>query len=274
MGLLIFGCFGKGCGPRRGGGWYYPSTTANIPLPVLVNWHGSGFVVSFLGSNALFCSRIAQRASIIVVDVDYRKSPETPFPGAFNDVEDALLWVASQGQRFDPARIAVSGFSAGGNLALVAATKLRKKLASVLNVSAVIAMYPSTDLATSPGTRTIPKPINPAPPWLFSLFIDCYAPDKGLRKDPAISPLFADPADFPETVALITCEGDGLRPEAQELAEKLKRNSYGARKVFEYVCEGVGHGFDTNAAKGSVEYVAREKLYEVATNIVKDAFRI
>ncbi|GAW12346.1 hypothetical protein ANO14919_017120 [Xylariales sp. No.14919] len=83
-------------------------------------------------------------------------------------------------------------------------------------------MYPSTDLVTPSRTRTIPKPIKLGPSWLFSLFIDCYAPDKGLRKDPAMPPLFADPADFPETVALITCEGDGLRPEAQGLAEKLK----------------------------------------------------
>ncbi|KAI0477985.1 alpha/beta-hydrolase [Xylaria cf. heliscus] len=257
---------------------YYPDTTSNAPLPVLVTWHGSGFIIPNLGSDALFCSRVAQNAGIAVLDVDYRKSPETAYPGAVNDAEDALLWVASasQNQRFDPTRIAVCGFSAGGNLALVAATKLRQKLAGTINISAVLAMYPLINLAAPPETKTVPNPIQPFQPWALRLFNDCYAPDPSTRTDPTVSAYFANPDDFPETVALVTCEGDVLRPEAEELGERLRRNNSNGKKIIEHMCKGVRHGFDNGSiasfVDGSIEQVRREELYALAINILKDTF--
>ncbi|KAI0970145.1 Alpha/Beta hydrolase protein [Xylaria arbuscula] len=253
---------------------YYPSATPDTPLPVVVYWHGSGFVFSHFGVWTLFCSRIARHAGIAVVDVDYRKSPETPFPAPVDDAEDVLLWIASQGQRFDPKRVAVAGSSAGGNVALVAATKLRKKLAGAVSISAVVVMYPLTNLAALPETRKVPKPVNPTPPWLLNFCIDCYAPDGVLRTDPALSPHFADSADFPATVAIITAEGDDMRPEAQELAERLKRDNADGKKIIDFVCQGVGHGFDVNAAPGSVAYARREEMYDLVTDILKDALKV
>lgn len=234
---------------------YHPPGASAAPLPVLVNWHGSGFVIPLLGSDAVFCARVAREAGVAVVDADYRKGPETPFPGAVDDVEDVLLWIASQGGRFDVSRVAVSGFSAGGNLALVAATKLRKKLASVVGINAVVSFYPYIDLAAPPEGKKVSKPIRPFPSWMLRLFNDCYVPDPGLRRDPAVSPYYADPADFPDTVALITCEGDVLRPEAEELVEKLRRNNDSGKRIIGYVCQGVRHGFDSGyLPQGGIEY--------------------
>ncbi|KAI0096215.1 alpha/beta-hydrolase [Nemania sp. FL0031] len=253
---------------------YYPNTASDAPLPILVNWHGSGFIVPLFGSDALYCSRIARDVGIVVVDADYRKAPENPFPGPLNDVEDVLLWVASQRERFDSTRIAVSGFSAGGNLALVAATTLRKKLADVITIPAVVALYPLIDLAVAPETKKVPEPVTPFPPWRLRLFNDCYAPDPSIRTDPAVSPCFADPADFPGTVALATCGGDVLRPEVQKLGEKLKRDNDGERAVVEYICEGVRHGFDNGViVDGSFEDKRRDELYNFATNVLKDVFK-
>ncbi|KAI1148290.1 alpha/beta-hydrolase [Nemania diffusa] len=253
---------------------YYPDTASQTPSPVLVNWHGSGFIIPLFGSDALFCSRLARDAGIIVVDADYRKAPEAPFPGPVNDVEDVLLWVASQKQRFDAARIGVSGFSAGGNLAVVAATKLRKKLADVISIPVLLALYPLIDLATAPETKKVPEPVSAFPPWRLHLFNNCYAPDPRIRTDPAVSPYFTDPADFPETVAIATCGGDVLRPEAQALCEKLRRHNDGEKNIFELVCEGVRHGFDKGVFEdGSLEYDRREELYMFATNVLKGVFK-
>ncbi|KAH8156134.1 hypothetical protein CIB48_g12113, partial [Xylaria polymorpha] len=252
---------------------YYPNAASNAPLPVLVNWHGSGFFLPNLGSDALFCSRVARDAGIVVLDVDYRKGPETPYPGPLNDAEDALLWVASQNQDFNSARIAVSGFSAGGNLALVAATKLRQKLVGAIHIPVVLAMYPLINLAAAAEVKMVPKPIKPIPLWLLRLFNDCYAPDPAMRADPAVSAYFADPDDFPETVALITCGGDVLRPEAQELGERLRRNNNNGKKIIEHVLDGVRHGFDnSNVVDGTIEHVRREELYTLAIDILKDTF--
>ncbi|KAI0545715.1 Alpha/Beta hydrolase protein [Xylaria curta] len=252
---------------------YYPPTTSPAPSPVLLNWHGSGFVFPLLGSDTLFCSRIAQNAGIVVIDADYRKSPETPFPGAINDAEDALGWITSQAQ-LDSNRVAVSGFSAGGNIALVAATMLQKKLAGLINISAVCSIYPVVNLAIPVEDKKVPNPINPPPLWIFRLFNDCYALDPDSRTDPAISPFFADPADFPRTVALITCEGDTLRPEVQELAEKLVRNNEDEKTVINHVLKDVPHGFDKGVVDGSIEHVRREEAYSLVENVLKDTFGI
>ncbi|KAI1119571.1 alpha/beta-hydrolase [Nemania sp. NC0429] len=253
---------------------YYPSTASQEPLPVLVNWHGSGFIIPLFGSDALFCSRVAQEVGIAVLDADYRKGPETPFPGPLNDVEDVLLWIASQNQRFDSTRIGVSGFSAGGNLAIVAATMLRKKLAGIVDIPVVVSFYPLINLAAPPETKMVAEPVSPFPAWRLHLFNDCYAPNPSLRTDPAVSPYFADPDDFPGTVALVTCGGDVLRPETEELGEKLRRNNRGGRKIIEHVCEGVRHGFDNGViVDGSLEYVRREELYTFATIVLKDVFK-
>lgn len=215
---------------------YLPSTpvassspSEKAPLPVLVNWHGSGFCLTgLLGSNVLFSTRVAHELQISVLDVDYRKAPEHPFPAAIHDVEDALRWVGSEKnwERFDASRVAVSGFSSGGTLALVAASELRGRLRPAgVNISAAVAIYPVTDLVTPAEDKNPPKEgINPMDPAILNLFADCYVADKSVRSDPRASPDRADPQSYPQTVAILTCEGDRLAPEGLALAEKLEKD--------------------------------------------------
>ncbi|KAF2185674.1 alpha/beta-hydrolase, partial [Zopfia rhizophila CBS 207.26] len=253
--------------------YYPPGHSASLSAratPILVNWHGSGFIFPLLGSDSLFCARVARDTGLLVLDADYRKAPETPFPGPLHDVEDALRWVATQPKRFDLTRVAVSGFSAGGNLALVAASALKRTLVD-LTIPVVVAIYPVTDLSIKPEAKTVPNPRKPTSPHIANLFNDCYAPDKAIRTDPRVSPSLADPADFPPTVAILTCEGDNLAPEANALADKL---GDGQRKVVNRTLKAVHHGFDKGAKKGTNEWDQREKAYTLTVKTLKEALNL
>ena len=83
-----------------------------------------------LGMDHDFCERVATEGNVLVLDVDYRKAPEDPFPAAVQDAEDTLRWAESQGHQFDLDRVALSGFSSGGNLTLVASSTDKFCLAS------------------------------------------------------------------------------------------------------------------------------------------------
>lgn len=240
-------------------------SSSGSPRPVLVNWHGSGFVIPLHDSDAPFCAQVAKEAGIYVLDADYSKAPEAPFPAALDDVRDVLNWVATQPERFDASRVAVSGFSAGAALALIASSTLRSSLK--VNIKIVIAIYPITDLTLGGGDRVIPKPVRPLSPWALQLFCDCYAPDASMRKDARVSPTYAKAEDFPDTVVLITCEGDVLEPEAKALAERLDD---GRRKVTKSLLKGMHHGFDKgDPRKGTEVWERRVEAYRLAVDALR-----
>jgi acetyl esterase len=114
-------------------------------LPVLVFYHGGGWVLGTLDSAGSICREIARRAGCAVVSVDYRLAPEHPFPAAAEDAYTAVSWVASHADSFggDPDRIAVGGTSAGGTLA--AATALRARDAGGPDIAHQLLCYPATD---------------------------------------------------------------------------------------------------------------------------------
>ncbi|KAF7557401.1 hypothetical protein G7Z17_g660 [Cylindrodendrum hubeiense] len=251
--------------------WLYSPpdpTTPQTKKPLLVNWHGSGFIFPSLGKDVVFCSKVARETGALVLDADYSKGPEVPFPGAVHDVEDTLKWVASQPEQFDLSRIAVSGFSAGGNLALVAASSLRKQL-SPLEIPLVISVYPPTDIAADAEAKTVPNPIKPIPAHVATIFNDCYVPEIALRTDPRVSPIFTDPKLFPPTVAIFTCEGDTLAPEGIALGQKLDD---GQRKVININLKGVHHGFDHGCDPGTNEWEQREYYQKISIDTIKEVF--
>ncbi len=119
-------------------------------LPLLVWYHGGGFVIGDLESHDSVCRMLANGSECIVVAVDYRLAPEYKFPCAVEDCETALKWVALHAVEFggDPARIAVGGDSAGANLATVVALLARNaahpKLAFQLLIYPCVAPEPET----------------------------------------------------------------------------------------------------------------------------------
>ncbi|MGS2804740.1 alpha/beta hydrolase [Nocardia sp. MW-W600-9] len=114
-------------------------------LPVIVFAHGGGFVFCDLDSHDEFCRSMAAGVGAVVVAVDYRLAPEHPGPAAHEDVLAALRWVAEHAGEYggDPARIALAGDSAGGNLAATVAIAVRD--GGGPTIAAQILFYPVID---------------------------------------------------------------------------------------------------------------------------------
>ncbi len=217
----------------------YRDETATGPLPVIVYHHGGGFVLGSILSHDGECRAMALRTGAMVISVDYRLAPEHPFPAAADDATAAYLWVVENASALgaDPARMAVAGDSAGGNVAAVVALDLRDHPHRPVFQCLI---YPATDFTRShpshqhfrEGFFLTRKSID----W----FLDHYVPAGTDLKHPRASPLFADShADLPPAY-VVTAGFDPLRDEGRAYAEALQ--AAGVRT--EYTCaEGLVHGF-------------------------------
>lgn len=128
--------------------YYRPlGAEARAALPVLVFYHGGGWVIGDLDTHDVVCRTLANEGQCAVVSVDYRMGPEHKFPAAVDDAFAALKWVAHEAAHLhvDATRIAVGGDSAGGNLAAVAALMARDAGGPGLRLQLLI--YPATDMA-------------------------------------------------------------------------------------------------------------------------------
>jgi acetyl esterase len=113
-------------------------------LPVVIWFHGGGWVVGTIESHDPVCRALANRTPCVVVSVDYRLAPEAPFPAGLDDAWAATQWVADEALKLgaDPGRIVVAGDSAGGNLAAAVALRARD---SRLPLALQALVYPVTD---------------------------------------------------------------------------------------------------------------------------------
>ncbi|KAK0533612.1 hypothetical protein OC835_002968 [Tilletia horrida] len=97
------------------------------PVPVLINAHGSGFVLPCHGTDVDLLALTADKLGICCIDADYRHAPAHPFPAPIDDIIEVVKWVQAQPDRFDVDRIVLSGFSAGGNIVMGAAAVLARE---------------------------------------------------------------------------------------------------------------------------------------------------
>ena len=128
---------------------YWPPESDAMPPPVVMFFHGGGWVVGDLDSYDGDARRHAVGAGALVVSVDYRLAPEHPYPAAVDDVWAATQWVAAHGEELgaDPSRLAVAGDSAGGNLAAVVAQLARDTAGPPITFQ--LLWYPATTWDTS-----------------------------------------------------------------------------------------------------------------------------
>jgi acetyl esterase len=228
------------------------------PLPVLVYYHGGGWVIGDLESHDGVCRTLAARSGALVVAVDYRLAPEHRFPAAVDDAYAALTWVADKIGDYggDATRIAVGGDSAGGNLSAVVAQLAKQRGGPALRFQLLI--YPAVDrFDDSPSMRD-----NALGPLLtrawIEWFLGCYltSPDDGL--DPRVSPARTEDLSGLPAALVVTAEFDPLRDQGAAYAGRLREAGVDARLL---PADGMIHGF---VQMGGVVDKARQVLDESA----------
>ncbi|CAG8923617.1 unnamed protein product [Penicillium salamii] len=249
---------------------YKPTTTG--PTPVVINFCGSGFVLGTFGNDDEYCRYVADKAAYTVIDVQYRLAPEHPFPAAFHDAEDVVSWVRSQPERFDLSLVSLSGFSAGANIALAVASSSDIFPVGEKNIfNAVISFYGPMDMSLP----TPEKPQADRSNWImrdifppFShLCHKCLNLDRVDPTDPRMSPIKADPKNFPANVLMITAAQDPFAIEAEKLSEVLN-NTEGKYSVSQRM-ENCAHGWDKEAIRGSSQCQAKIEAYDLAVDMLK-----
>jgi acetyl esterase len=217
-------------------------STAQQALPVLVYYHGGGWVIGDLDSHDTLCRELANGSGCAVVAVDYRMGPEHRFPAAVDDALAATRWVRANAAslQLDASRLAVGGDSAGGNLAAVVAIAARD--AGDLPVAFQLLIYPATD-----QRRGAPSHESNGQGYLLTkdsmdYFHDHYIDDPKHDLDWRASPLLhADLSRLPPAFVL-TAGYDPLRDEGLQYAQAL--TDAGTRSAL--VCfERQIHGFIT-----------------------------
>ncbi len=193
------------------------------PHPVIVYFHGGGWVFGSATSDDPLCRDLCVRTGAIVMSMDYRHAPEAPFPAAADDAVAALRWVADHAGELggtDGEAVAVAGWSAGGNLAAVAAQVARD--AGGPAVSAQLLLTPVTDGAVTHASHEENADGYVLTAALMRWFWDHYAPPEQ-RSDPLASPLRAERLDGLPPAVVVTCEFDPLRDEGDAYAAALER---------------------------------------------------
>jgi len=217
------------------------SPTGAGPFPLLVFYHGGGWVIGDLDTHDNACRSLTNRAGCVTLAVDYRLAPENKFPAAVEDCYQATAWAAEHAREFgaDPARIAVGGDSAGGNLAAVISLLARDRRRPALKFQLLI--YPATDGAldtNSHKTFTDYFLTDTAVKYLWG----SYLRDDADRTDPLASPALAKSHKGLPPALIITAEFDPLRDEGEAYGEKLRAAGVPV-SVTRY--DGMIHGFFT-----------------------------
>ena len=197
-------------------------TQADELLPCMVFLHGGGWVIGNLESHDRLCRRLANKARICVVAVDYRLAPEHRFPAALDDSASALQWVADKVRelRLAPGRIAIGGDSAGGNLAAVLALMGRDGTAPATMYQLLI--YPVLDLgASSASYRRVTSGVSLTAATMH-YFIAHYTPQASARLDWRASPQRAASLAGTPPALVVTVANDPLCDEGRAYAQRLE----------------------------------------------------
>ena len=197
-------------------------TAGKATRPLIVYFHGGGWVIGSLEGYDTTCRRLALKANAQVLSVDYRLAPEHPFPAAVHDAWDVTAWCARNAHALaiDPGRIVVAGDSAGGSLAAVVALQARDERGPPIALQVLI--YPATDL-----TRESASILRNAQGYMLTAvalrwFIERYIPDAAQRADWRASPLLRESLEGVAPALIISAQYDPLVDENEAYAKRLQ----------------------------------------------------
>ncbi|KAL4986532.1 Alpha/Beta hydrolase protein [Aspergillus falconensis] len=283
---------------------YLPPTSKPGKRPLHLNIHGGGFLGGLPEGNARFCWQLAQRSGAVVVSTSYRYAPVYTFPDAHEDVQDVAEYLVQHAQKMfnaDPACFTVSGFSAGGNLALgvaqwLAGANLKTETGKEVRIRGSVTFYGVLDLRLPPWEKPIPKGFPERDPFVFlQPLFDAYAGPNRARDigNPLLHPTLADIKTLPQNMLFFAGDKDILYDETVAMVQRLEEEALHANRRPEIVrdqsdddqspdgkkvvvrmevLKGQIHGW-LELPSAVIDVSIREKVYGDAITFLKDVHR-
>ncbi|MEQ8349202.1 MAG: alpha/beta hydrolase [Sneathiellaceae bacterium] len=211
-------------------------------LPVIVYYHGGGWVIGSLNTHDVVCRGLANESGCAVLSVDYRMAPEHAFPAAGEDSYAVLEWLvaAGDGHGLDATRIGVAGDSAGGNLSAVMTLMAQERNGPRISWQGLI--YPATDFRGGYASRDSFGEGYLLTVAAMNYFENLYLQGEGPRTDWRASPILAEDLTGLPPATIVTAGFDPLRDEGRAYADRLRD----AGVPVTYKCfDGQIHGFFT-----------------------------
>ncbi len=233
------------------------------PFPVLVYFHGGGWILGSLDTHDPTCRALTNASDCAVVSVDYRRPPEHPFPAPVKDCYAATRWVSENPGvvHGDPDRIAVGGDSAGGNLAAAVAQIARDSDGPSLAHQTLL--YPATNHAFDTASYSENAEGYFLTKADMEWFWDHYLPYDLNGQNPYASPLRARDLTGLPTASVVTCGFDPLRDEGLAYARRL--NEAGVN-VTSRTYEDMIHGFMSMLVEPDLDH-ARDAIAEIGADL-------
>jgi len=202
--------------------FYYPLKANQKKHPVYINFHGGAFIMNEKEMDDPYCRFLSNQAGCVILNVDYAKAPEYPFPKAIQQGYDIIQWLKREADELniDAEKIILGGLSSGANIAAALCLYLEEKgdnqpLLQVLSC-------PMLDFVTSHADKPEPDRWRAQYPQVANFINMCYLPHNEQARNPLASPVHAEVNDRLASALMIVAEYDAFRPEAECYAEKLK----------------------------------------------------
>jgi acetyl esterase len=213
---------------------------ADGPMPIMMYFHGGGYVKGGVTETDAFCRRLARTTGNVVVSVAYRLAPEYPYPAALDDAFHCSLWAYENAGVLGATKdsLSVCGESAGGNLAAVICLLARS--GEEIEISRQILLQPVVDFTLSFSSVDMPASECLVPREDLAWYYKEYYGTDADTKDFRVSPIFADDLSGLPPALIITAEHDTLRDEGKAYAGRLRLSGVPTK----YSCySGMVHGF-------------------------------
>ena len=212
-------------------------------LPVLLYFHGGGFIMGSIGDHDPLCGKLADECGAVVIAPEYRLAPEHPFPACVEDAVFTAEWAMSNAAAYggDPGKMLAGGDSSGANMAAVLALLGKEGQAPKLSgLILLYGVYGCTDLSESESARLYGDGSCVLPLGAIDAMMKLYVPDGADPDDFRLNPGRAKDLSGMPPAVVVTAEFDPLRDDGEAFARRLEESGNKARLIR---MDGMMHGF-------------------------------